>query len=306
MGGDELGAEFREHVAGEEAVGLAGEEVVAGVVGGVAAEAKRVGLDEERARGFADFLDGGGERPGGGGDVEGGVEGEAFDAVAGGAAPEFGVGRELFRGGRGVGVAVVLDDEDDGEREERGEVEGLVDVAGAGPAVAEEREADGGAAEAALGIGHAGDVAQHRAEVADHRERTRGGVAVMDVALAGFRGAGGVGEVLVEVVTEVAAPNQVAAKAAVRKGNDIGGFVGEEGEGNDESLVALAAGDGALDEALTEEIEDAVVAGAGDVHPGVNAEEGGHRIAGELGGREFAGSEVRGRRRKRHEALARN
>ena len=140
MGGDELGAEFRERVAGEEAVGFAGEEVVAGVVGGVAAEAQRVGLDEERARGLPDFFDGGGERLRGGGDVDRGINGEAFHAVTGGAAPKLGVGGKLLGGRRRVGVAVVLDDEDDGEREERGEVEGLVDVAGAGTAVAEECE----------------------------------------------------------------------------------------------------------------------------------------------------------------------
>ena len=285
MGGDELGAEFRERVAGEEAVGFAGEEVVAGVVGGVAAEAQRVGLDEERARGFPDFFDGGGERLRGGGDVDRGINGEAFHAVTGGAAPKLGVGGKLLGGRRRVGVAVVLDDEDDGEREERGEVEGLVDVAGAGTAVAEECEADGGAAEAALRIGQAGDVAEHGAEVADHGQRAGSRVAVVDVTLAGFCGAAGVGEVLVEVVAEMAAPDKVTAKAAVRKRDDVGGLVGEEGERNDEALVALATGDRALDQALAKEVEDAVVAGAGDVHPRVDAEHGGGRVSGELGRR---------------------
>ena len=83
----------------------------------------------------------------------------------------------------------------------------------------------------------------------------------------------------------MAAPDKVTAKAAVRKRDDVGGLVGEEGERNDEALVALAAGDRALDQALAKEVEDAVVAGAGDVHPSVDAEHGGGRVSGELGRR---------------------
>ena len=59
-GGDELGAEFGERVGGEEGVGFAGQEVVAGVVGGVSAEAKCVGFYEDGARGGADLLQSGG------------------------------------------------------------------------------------------------------------------------------------------------------------------------------------------------------------------------------------------------------
>ena len=60
------------------------------------AESEGVGLDEHRPRGGADFLDGGGERAGRGGNVGRGVEGKPFDAVAGSAAPELGVGGELL------------------------------------------------------------------------------------------------------------------------------------------------------------------------------------------------------------------
>ena len=81
----------------------------------------------------------------------------------------------------------------------------------------------------------------------------------MDVALAGLGGAGGVGEILVEVMAEVVAPDEMAAEVTVGKGDDVDGLVGKEGERNDEALVALAASDGALDQALAVEIEDPVV-----------------------------------------------
>ena len=45
------------------------------------------------------------------------VEREAFHAVAGGALPQLGAGGELFADGRRVGVAVVLDEKHDGQRE---------------------------------------------------------------------------------------------------------------------------------------------------------------------------------------------
>ncbi len=114
-GGDEAGAEGREGVGGGDGGDLVGGEVVAGVVGGVAAEAQDVGFDEDRAAGGADFFDDLGELAGHFHGVGGGVEGSAFDAVGGGAGPEGDVGGVLFVGGGGVGDLVVLDDEDDRE-----------------------------------------------------------------------------------------------------------------------------------------------------------------------------------------------
>ena len=90
---------------------------------------------------------------------------------------------------------------------------------------------------------------------------------MVHVALACVRGAAGVGKVLVEVLAEVAAPDEVSAEAAMGKRDDVGAFVGEEGEGDDEAFVALAAGDGAFDQALAKEVEDAVVGQAGECHP---------------------------------------
>ena len=285
---EELRAKFGQGVGGVEAVLFAGAQVVAGVIGGVAAEAEGVDLDEHGAGFGADLLDHAGDL-GGEGEGIGRVEFAALDAVAGGALPELGVGRDLFVDRGGVGVAVVLDQENDREGEDGGEVEALVDVAGAGAAVAEEGEADRGDAVATLGIGAAEDVGEHGPEMADHRVGAVGGVAPVDVALAGLGGAAGVGEILVEVVAEVSAPDQVSAEVAVSEGDDVARFVGEKREGDDEALVALAAGDGALDQALTKEVEDAIVGRATVEHPRIEPQQG--VVRAELGGREVALSE---------------
>jgi hypothetical protein len=182
-----------------------------------------------------------------------------FDAVAGGAAPELGAGGELLGGGRRIGVAVVLDHEQHRQREQRGEIHRLVHVAGARAAVAEEGEADGGTALAALGIGGAGDGGEHGAEVADHRQRATGGVAVVDVALAGLGGAAGVGEILVEVLGQSGRSRSGGRRVAVGEGRHVDRLVGEQRERHDQGLVALAAGDGAANQALAEKLEDAVV-----------------------------------------------
>jgi hypothetical protein len=51
---------------------------------------------------------------------------------------------------------------------------------------------------------------------------------------------------LVEVLAEVAAPDEVAAEVAVGEGDDVDVFVRQKGERHDERLVSLAAGYGAL------------------------------------------------------------
>ena len=168
--GGEAGAQFRERVGRKHGVGLARLQVVAGVVGGVAAQAQRVRLDQQRAAGAVDLVDGGGERLERGGDVRGAVEGEALDAVAGGAAPELEPGGVLLADRRRVGVAVVLDDEEDRQVEQRGEVERLVHVARAAGAVADEGKAHGRPAETPLRVEGADHVRHHDAEMADHRQ----------------------------------------------------------------------------------------------------------------------------------------
>ena len=123
---------------------------------------------------------------------------------------------------------------------------------------------------------------------------------MVNVAFAGFRRAGGVGEILVEVIAKVAAPDEMAPEAPMRERNYIGGFVGEEGEWDDEPLIALAAGDGAPNQALAKKFEDAIVAGAGELHPSVDVKEGGGGIGLEFRSVQSAREEG-GRRRKGHE-----
>src|SRR5690606_12184505 len=110
----------------------------------------------------------------------------------------------------------------------------------------------------------------------------------------------GVGEVLVEVLAEVTAPDQVTAEAAVGEGDDVVRLVGEQRERNDEALVALAAGDGSADQALTKQFEDAIVRGAREMHPGVGAEKGVGGVLLELARVQLAHEERR-RSRKGHE-----
>ena len=128
-GGGELGAEFRQRILRNDGLGLAGLHVIAGVVGGVAAQAERVRLDQHRPAGGADAVDGCAE---GRQDVRRvtAIHREALHAVALGAFEEIG-GDELFADRRRVGVLVVLDDEHHRRGEQRREVERLVDVAGA-------------------------------------------------------------------------------------------------------------------------------------------------------------------------------
>ncbi len=301
-GGAEAGPQTRERIGGLDGGVFRRGEVIARIVGGVAAQAGHVGLDQEGAAGGAGAVDGGGETAGGGQRVGGKIEREALDAVAGGAVPEFQTGGELFADGRGVGVTVVFNDEDHGQAEECGEVHRLVHVAGGRGAVSEDGEADGRLTGAALGVGRADDVGEHGAEVGDHRQRPVGGVAVVDVALAGEGGAAGVGKILIEVVAEVAAPDEMAAEAPVGKGDYVGVFVGEQGEGHAEGLVALAAGDGAFDQPLAKEVQDTIVGQATERGPGVVGKHAGGRGFGcQVGGVQGAHGQAgwgRGRRRK--------
>ena len=117
----------------------------------------------------------------------------------------------------------------------------------------------------------------------------------MDVALARQGRAGRVGKILVEMVDQMPAPDQVAAQTAMREGNDIDRLVGQQGQGHDQALVALAARDGPANQALAEKVEDAVVSRAGQPHPGVGAEEGAGQVRFEIGGPQVAPGQDRGK-----------
>ena len=82
-------------------------------------------------------------------------------------------------------------------------------------------------AEAALRICGAADVREHDAEMADHRQRAPRGVAVV-MFPARLGRPSRRGEVLVEMLAEVASPDEVPAEPAMGKRDDVGRLVGEE------------------------------------------------------------------------------
>ena len=134
------------------------------------AQAQGVRLDQHRPAGLAHPGDGGGEGAQGGGNVGRAIERLAFDAVAGGPAPQLGAGGVLLADRCRIGVAVVLDHEEDRQVQQRGEIERLMGVAGAARTIAHERETHRRPAEASLRVRRADDGRHHGAEMADHRE----------------------------------------------------------------------------------------------------------------------------------------
>ena len=207
--------ELRKRVPGGKSVGLARAEVVAGVVGRVAAQPQRPRLDKHGPRGArAPSRSRRRASLRSGPDRRSRSRGPPCRSRPPGARARCRCGN-CSCGGRRVGVAVVLDHEHDRKRQERGQVQGLVHVARARRAVAEEREADGLAAEPPLRVGGAEDGPAHRPQVADHRQRAVGRVAVVDVALARPGRAVRVREVLVQVLAEVPAPDEVPAEVPV-------------------------------------------------------------------------------------------
>ena len=140
--GDHLRAHSDQRIEPDKFLAFPGPEIVAGIVSGVAPQAQGVRLDEHGPAGRTDLGDHLRQRPGAAGDI-GRVDLPAFHPIAGGPPPEFRPAAELLRHRRGIGVTIVLHHENDRQREQGGEIEGFVDVAGAGSAVAENRKADG-------------------------------------------------------------------------------------------------------------------------------------------------------------------
>lgn len=86
----------------------------------------------------------------------------------------------------------------------------------------------------------------------DHRERMVFGISVVNVAFPRLGRAERVGEILIEVIAKVIAPNQMTAEIAVSEGNDVDLLVREQSQRNDQPLIPLAAGHGAANETLPE------------------------------------------------------
>ena len=96
-----------------------------------------------------------------------------------------------------------------------------MEFARAGAAVADDGQAEDLFAAAAGRPDAAHHQAEHLAQVADHREPPRGGVAVMDVALAAVGRAFGVGQVLAEQLVGRRPQEQMAGEVAVQQRNHV-------------------------------------------------------------------------------------
>ena len=82
--------------------------------------------------------------------------------------------------------------------------------------------------------------AEHLAQVADHREPPRGGVAVMDVALAAVRGTLGVGQVLAKQLMGRRPQEQMGAEVAVQQRHHVAARTKRHRGANRRRLVADA------------------------------------------------------------------
>ena len=117
----------------------------------------------------------------------------------------------------------------------------------------------------------------------------------MNVALAGLGRAGGVGKILVQMVDEMTAPDEMPAQVAMGEGDNVDRLVGQKRQRNDEPLVALAAGDRAPDQPLPEQVQNPVVRRPGGAHPRVGEEEGAGKVVVEILAAQIARLQNRGR-----------
>lgn len=100
----------------------------------------------------------------------------------------------------------------------------------------------------------------------------------MDIPLTGLGRTVRVGAVLVEMVDKVPAPDQMPSQPPMGEGNDVGVFVRQKGEGDDEGFVTLSTGDGPFDQTLPKQLENAIIERTREVHPGVEPDRSGPRI----------------------------
>ena len=294
LGGGKASAQFRQRIFRKKRLGFSRLEVVARVVGGVPAQAKGARLDQHGPAGLPHPVDGGGDCPEVDLDIGGTVEHLTLDPVARGAPPKLGACGILFAGRRGIGVAVVFDDKEDRQTQQGGEIQRLMHISRAAHPVADEREAHGRPPEAALRIGRACHSRYHGAKVADHGYRAVSRIAVVDVALASLGRARSVGEVLVQVLNQVTAPDEMSPKIAMGETNHVDILVRQQGQRHNEALVALPAGHGPSNQALSEQIQNAVVRRAGRKHPRVRAQQGVGKVGIEIRGPQIAPVQDRG------------
>ena len=149
---------------------------------------------------------------------------------------------------------------------DRGDIERFVELARAGAAVADDRQAEDLLAVAARRPGSADDHAEHLAQVADHGEPSRRRVAMMDIALAGMRRAVGIGQVLAKELIGRGAQQQVGAEVAMQQRQHVAAGPQRHRHADRGGLVARADGDGAFDVSFLEQFQQPLLQTPGEEH----------------------------------------
>ncbi len=234
------------------------------VISGMTAEAKRIAFQQDGQRRLFHavdrFADRGVDRPGIG----------AVDRAAGNAVGDGPVGElpavVLHACRRGKGIMVVFDQKQHRDLMDRGDIERFMELARARAAIADDRQAEDLLAIAARRPGPAHDQAQHLAQMADHGEPPRGGVAMMDIALAGMRRAVGIGQVLAKESIGIGAGHEVGAEVAMQDRDHVAAGPQRHRHADRGGLVAEAHRDGAFDVSLLVEFQQPFIQAAGEEH----------------------------------------
>ena len=170
----------------------------------------------------------------------------AVDAVADGLVRQIFAGK-LAVGGRGIGVLIVGDDEDERQFFNGGLVQSFVKRAGGSRAVAEAGRADGaGNFFETTRKQHAVHDGNHRAEMADHRQIAFARPAAMDIAVAPAHRAERGAEVVAHGVNDGFAKSQAAGAVADERGKNIG-FFERHADGGAQGFLAAAEKNAAVD-----------------------------------------------------------
>ncbi len=174
---------------------------------------------------------------------------------------------------------VVFDEEEDGRFPHGGEVERFVEFAGAGAAVADNRQAEDLFAAAPRRPNAADHKAEHLSQVTDHGEPPRGGVAMMDVALAAVREAVGVGHVLAKQLVGSRSEEKMGAEVAMQQRHHVPSRTKRHCRAKGRRLVARADRHRPLHVALLEQLQNPLLQPPRETHERVDGEM--ERLAGE-------------------------
>ncbi len=193
------------------------------------------------------------------------VDGPPLEAVGGGPVRKP-LAPVLPGRGRGKGIVVVLDDKQHGHFQHRGQVQRLVKIAGAGAAVANDRQAENLFPVVPRCPGGADHRAEHLPQMADHGESPLASVAVVDVALAAPGRALGIGQILAQQLLRRGTEQQMAGQVAVQERDHVLARPQRQRHSHCRGLVADAGGHGAFDVAFLVQLQNPFLEPACQVH----------------------------------------